>query len=242
MIINSRHSFYNSEVWSNCKQQVLFDRVKEDGIVYCEYCGKPIMTQFNPKKNNNKYSMIFHHKIELTDKNYMDYNISINPDNIQIVHFKCHNMIHERFAGGKPRKKVYLVYGSPCSGKTTWVNEQLGENDIVFDLDSLWQYVSGKPRYIKPSIYADMVFALKNEYLEQIKMRTGYWNNAYIIMGKELASSSDRKQKAESFDAELIHIDTSKEQCLKNLYDNPCGRDIKAWERYIEEYFDRFTE
>lgn len=242
MIINSRHSFYTSDLWAKCKQQVLFSRIKDDGVVYCEYCGQPITKQFNSKSNDNNYSMIFHHKIELTDKNYQDYNISLNPDNIQIVHFKCHNKIHDRFTNGIPRKKVYLVYGSPCSGKSTWVNEQLDENDVVLDIDSLWQYVSGKPRYIKPNAYKDLVFRLWDEYLEQIKMRTGYWNNAYIIMGKELALSSTRKQKAESFNAELIHIDTTKEQCIKNLYNNPCGRDLNEWERYIEDYFNWFTE
>ena len=242
MIINSRHSFYTSDAWYKCKQQVLHERIREDGGIYCEHCGKPILRQFNPRSNNNRQSMIFHHKIELTEENYMDYEIALNPANIQIVHFKCHNEIHERFQGGIPRKKVYLVYGSPCSGKTTWTNEQLGANDIVLDIDSLWEYVSGKPRYIKPSAYKDIVFALWNEYIEQIKMRTGFWNNAYIIMGKELASSSARKQKAESLNAELIHIDTTKEQCIQNLYNNPSGRDIAQWTKFIEEYFDRFTE
>ena len=242
MIINSRHSFYTGKVWALCKEEVYNRKKDENGVVYCEKCGKPLIKTFNPNSKDNRSSIIYHHTIELTDDNFMDYSISANPDLIQILCFRCHNKVHNRFQGGKPQRKVYLVYGSPCSGKTTWVNEQLEENDIVLDLDSLWQYVSRKPRYIKPNAYRDIVFALRDEYMEQIKMRTGYWDNAYIIMGKELASSSDRKQKAESFDAELIHIDTTKEQCLKNLYNNPCGRDIKAWEGYIEEYFDRFTE
>lgn len=242
MIINSRHSFYTSDKWKECKQRILFERIKGDGSVCCEYCGEPILDEFNPRTNTNKYSMIFHHKIELTDKNYNDYNISLNPDNIQIVHFKCHNRIHKRFGGGTPRKKVFLVYGSPCSGKSTWVKNQAEENDLILDLDDLWEFVSKKPRYIKPNTYKDLVFALWNEYLAQVKMRTGYWDNAYIIMGKELALSSSRKTMSESYDAELIHINTTKEECIRNLHNNPNGRNIAEWERYINEYFDRFTE
>lgn len=244
MIINSRHSFYTSDLWKKCKQQVLFERVREDGGVYCEHCGKLINTskQFNSQSNENRHTMIFHHKIELTDTNYMDYEISLNPKNIQIVHFKCHNQIHSRFTGGTPKKKIYIVYGSPCSGKSTWVKEQLSEQDLVADIDDIWEVVSKKPRYIKPNAYRDLVFALWNEYLEQIKMRTGFWNNAYIIMGKEMALSTDRPKIAERYNAELIHIDTPKEQCLQNLYNNPQGRDIQSWQRFIEEYFDKFTE
>lgn len=240
MIINSRHSFYKSKEWQECKQRVLLDRVREDGAVYCEHCGKPIDKQFNPRTNENKYSMIFHHKIELTDTNYLDYNISLNPENIQIVHFKCHNEIHNRFAGGTPRKKIYIVHGSPCSGKTTWAREQAGEQDLVIDIDDLWEFVSKKPRYTKPNTYKDLVFALWREYLEQVKMRTGYWNNAYIISGEAL--STTRNNMADKYNAELVHIDTPREQCLENLYNNPCGRSITEYEKYINNYFDKFTE
>lgn len=243
-------AFYKSREWYEFKQRLLLSRLNEDGTLICWHCHKPILKfTFDPTKNTedtkgkNSYSVIWHHKKELkTIEDANDYNISLNEDNVEAVHFKCHNEIHDRFAGGNPQKKVYLVYGSPCSGKTTWVNEQKGENDIVLDIDSLWEFVSGKPRYVKPNIYKDIVFALWNEYLEQVKMRTGYWNNAYIIMGKELALSSERDAKETSFNAELIHIDTPKEQCLQNLYNNPSGRDIAMWTGFIEEYFDKFIE
>lgn len=240
MIINSRHSFYTSSIWYNCKQQVYENKKDENGIVYCEMCGKPLIKAFNPKTNDNRSSIVYHHTIELTDKNYMDYNISANPDLIKILCFKCHNITHNRFGGGIPRKKVHIVHGSPCSGKTTWAREQMGEQDIILDIDDLWEYVSKKPRYIKPDAYKDIVFALWNEYLEQIYMRTGYWNNAYIISGEAL--STTRNRMADKYDAELIHIDTTKEKCLENLYNNPSGRNIKDYERYINLYFDKFTE
>lgn len=242
MIITSRHSFYKSNKWAECKQRVLLERVREDGGIYCEHCGKLINTskQFNPQSNENRSVMIFHHKIELTEENYQDYNISLNPNNIQIVHFKCHNEIHDRFGGGVPRKKVYLVYGSPCSGKTTWAREQMGDNDLLLDIDDLWEFVSKKPRYIKPNAYKELVFALWNEYLEQLYMRTGFWDNAYIISGEAL--STTRKRLADKYNAELIHIDTPKAQCLERLYNNPQGRSIADYEKYINKYFDSFTE
>lgn len=240
MIINSRHSFYTSDIWAICKQKVYENKKDENGIVYCEMCGKPLIKSFDPKKNDNRNAIIYHHTIELTDENFRDYNISANPNLIKTLCFKCHNIAHNRFSGGTPRKKVYIVHGSPCSGKTTWAREQMGEQDIILDIDDLWEFVSKKPRYIKPNAYKDLVFALWNEYLDQIKMRTGFWNNAYIISGEAL--STTRQVMADRFNAELIHIDTSKQKCLERLYDNPKGRSIPEYEKYINSYFDKFTE
>ena len=240
MIINSRHSFYTSDLWAKCKQQVYENKKDKNGVVYCEMCGKPLIKSFNPQRNDNRNAIVYHHTIELTDTNYLDYNISLNPDLIQTLCFNCHNKVHNRFSGGIPKKKIYIVYGSPCSGKTTWPREQLGENDILLDIDDLWEFVSKKPRYTKPNAYRDLVFALWNEYLDQIYMRTGFWNNAYIISGEALSTS--RNKMADKYNAELIHIDTPKEKCLENLYNNPCGRSITEYEKYINNYFDKFTE
>ena len=33
---------------------------------------------------------------------------------------------------------VYLIYGSPCSGKTTYVKEHFKTGDIVCDVDKLY--------------------------------------------------------------------------------------------------------
>ena len=240
--------FYKSTEWYEFKQRLLLSRLNEEGVLICWHCHKPILKfNFDPTKNTkdtkgkNSYSVIWHHKKELkTIAEANDYNISLNPDNVEAVHFKCHNEIHNRWQGGVPQKKVYIVYGSSCSGKTTWVNENKGENDIVLDIDSLWEYVSGKPRYVKPNAYKDLVFALWREYLDQIKMRTGYWNNAYIITTEPL--STKRNVMANSYGAELIHIDTPKEQCLQNLYNNPQGRDCQTYEKFIENYFLMYTE
>ncbi len=239
-MFNNRSEFYKSKEWALCKQQVYQDRIKDDGSVVCADCKKVLLKSFNPKTNDNRHAIVYHHEIELDDKNFNDYEISLNPKHITILCWKCHNARHSRFAGGVPQKKVYIVYGSSCSGKTTWVNENKGNNDIVLDIDSLWEYVSGKPRYVKPNAYKDLVFALWREYLDQIKMRTGYWDNAYIITTEPL--STKRNVMANSYGAELIHIDTPKEQCLQNLYNNPQGRDCQTYEKYITNYFDMFTE
>ena len=242
MIINSRHSFYTSDLWNKCKQQVLFERVREDGCVYCEHCGQPIVKQFDPQKNDNRYSMIFHHKIELTDENYQDYNISLNPANIQIVHFKCHNEIHNRFTSGKPKRKIYLVVGAVCSGKTTFVKENITTGDIVLDLDLIWQALSLQPLHSKPTTIKPIVFSVRDTIMEQIKMRSGMWQNAWIITTQ--SRPLDIKRMADSLNAEVIYIDTDIDECKRRLNENPNGRDLQLYNKLIDEFFEnrKFTE
>ena len=73
--------FYNGEDWQYCKMQVTEDRLKKDGGLYCEHCGSLLTKTFNPKENNNKRAIVFHHKIYLTNDNLNDASISINPNN-----------------------------------------------------------------------------------------------------------------------------------------------------------------
>lgn len=42
------------------------------------------------------------------------------------------------------KTKVIVVYGAPGSGKTTYVKEHIGNNDIVYDYDALFSAVSFK--------------------------------------------------------------------------------------------------
>lgn len=237
--------FYGSKEWGACKEQVLYSRLQKDGSVICEFCGKPIVKSFNSQANNNKGAMVFHHKIYLNTLNVNDASISINPSNIQILHWACHNEIHERFIGlnTRPEKKVYIITGAPCSGKTSFVKERLQANDLILDIDDIWEMVSGQDRYVKPNSLKPIVFQLRDDIKGLISRGTGTWRNAYII--ESLPSPSDRNREADryrAFNVEIITMETSEAECLQRLYNEPKGRNIKDYEGYIKEYFSRFQE
>lgn len=234
--------FYNGEDWANCKAQVLQERLK-DGALYCEECGGLIVKDFNPNANNNKGALVFHHKRYLTNENVNDASISINPENIACLHWSCHNKVHERFIGGKREKKVYIVTGAPCSGKSSWVKERAEKGDIVFDIDTLWQCISGQPRYTKPKALNNLIFLLRRDIKDYIT-RSSFdnWRNAYIIESLPLAK--DRRDEAErykNYNVEVITMNASKEECLQRLLDDPNGRDVKEYTAFIENYFKRYT-
>lgn len=235
--------FYGSKEWADCKAQVLHERMKRDGFIVCEHCGQIITKGFNPQANNNKGAIVFHHKVYLNSLNVNDASISINPDNIAILHWSCHNEIHERFSGGKIEKKVYIITGAPLSGKTSFVKERLQTNDLILDIDDIWEMVSGQPRYVKPNSLKPIVFQLRDDIKGLISRGTGTWRNAYII--ESLPSPSDRNREADryrAFNVEIITMDTSEAECLQRLHNEPKGRNIKDYEGYIKDYYARFKE
>ena len=234
--------FYRSQDWQDCKAQVTAERLR-GGVLYCEYCNKPIIKNFNPNNRNNKNAIVYHHKTHLNNFNVNDANISINPANIQILHWSCHNIIHERFSGQNTQieKKVYIITGAPCSGKKTYVSERLQPNDLVLDIDDLWQMLSGLPRYIKPNCLKPIVFNLRQTLKDNIARGVGTWRNAYII--ECLPYATDRKREVDRYKAhnvELITMDATREECLDRLHASPNGRDIKQYEEFINEYYDNY--
>ena len=206
---------------------VLNERMHEDGLIYDEVTGKPII---------KAYDIILHHKIELTEENVNDRSISLNPDNIQVVSHRTHNYIHNRL--GHAVRQVYLVYGAPLSGKTSWVKENMSEGDLVIDLDSIWQCVSGCPRYVKPNKLKSVVFRVRDGLLDSVKYRLGKWDNAYLIGGYPL--QGDRERLCRELGAREIFIDTPEDECLARLLQDT-ERNEDEWLHYIREWFEQYS-
>lgn len=220
-------SFYRSRKWRSLLDVLKNERLDDDGNIICAYCGKPI---------TRAYDIIGHHKIELTDENVNDADIALNPDNIDLVHHRCHNYIHEKFS--RKNREVFLVYGAPCSGKTTWVRDSMSEGDLVIDIDSIWQCISGCDRYVKPNRLKSVVFKMRDCLLESVRYRFGKWEIAYVIGGYPM--SSERERLCKDLGAREIFIDTPRDECLKRLEADP-DRDTDEWKGYIDDWFDRFN-
>ena len=206
-------TFYRSKEWESLLKVIKNERVNEDGELICWHCGKPI---------TKKYDCIGHHTVYLTDENVNMTEVSLNPKLIELVHHKCHNKIHNKF--GYKRKEIYLVYGSPLSGKSSYVESVAEPGDLIVDIDNIWECVSGLDRYTKPGRLNAVVFSIRDKLLECVKYRVGKWNNAYIIGGYPLIG--ERERLCKELGAREIYIESTKEECLKRL-------DLKPLNIYI---------
>lgn len=223
--------FYNSKEWKQLKEILMIKRRNQNGELICEHCNEPIL---------HTYDCIPHHyKTPLTIKNVNDPNISLNEDNLMLVHFKCHNKLEHRFSSYE--RKVYLVVGASCSGKSTWVEKNATEDDLILDFDKIWQMISINPKYKKPNRLKPVAFAIRESLMDQIKMRNGKWVNAYILSTEPYVMNRKRLIDNLGID-EVIYMDTPKEECIKRLYDNPNGRDIEEYTNYINSFYDNFQE
>lgn len=230
-MFNSLSAFYNSDEWRKFRAGLIAKRTNpDDGVLYCEHSGKPLV---------NSFDIVAHHIKPLTMQNVNDYSVSLNPANIMLVSQTAHNEIHKRF-GYCTERKVYYVYGAPCSGKTTFVNSVKGNSDIVVDMDNIWQCITGGARYEKPNALKTNAFMLRDCLYDAIKTRAGKWERAYIIAGG--AVKGIREREIAAFGAEAIFIDTDKETCLKRLATDEKRTQAQKteWQKYITQWFNDY--
>lgn len=221
-------TFYRSNEWEGLLKQLRIERLNDDGEILCEYCGKPI---------TKAYDMIGHHKVELTEANVNDFSISLNPDNIAFVHHRCHNYIHNKL--GYAVREVYLVYGAPLSGKTTWVSDNMNAGDLVIDMDNIWQCISGCNRYVKPNRLKAVAFKVRDSLLDTVKYRYGKWNNAYIIGGYPMRS--ERERLCKELGAREVFIQVDRDECVNRLNDSDRGLLSAEYIRFIDEWFSKYS-
>ena len=221
-------TFYQSNEWVSLMRIIRQERLDADGQNVCEYCGKPIV---------KKYDCIGHHKTHLTEDNVNDVTISLNPDNVALVHARCHNKIHEKL--GYSRKEIFLVYGPPMAGKSSYVKSTALAGDLIIDMDSIWECISGQPRYTKPGKLKAVAFGVRDYLMDCMRVRNGKWQNGYIIGSFPLISERERIVK--QYGAREVFIDTDKEECIRRLNEDPQGRNVEEWTEYIEEWFRRYN-
>jgi 5-methylcytosine-specific restriction endonuclease McrA len=228
MPLDPIHAFYCRKDYLDLAQAC---KIKSGGV--CAKCGGVFdISELRP-----------HHKVELTLDNIDDVNITLNPDNIEVLCHDCHNAAHKRFGYAVGAKHVYLVYGSPCAGKTTYVNSVATRNDLIVDLDKIHRAICICGLYDKPDATKRVAFNVRDYLLDEVRTATPRrkWQDAYII--GTYPDRIDRDVFVQDYGAELVHIDTSKEECIKRAYQDIERSSIRdAVIGWINAYWERYRE
>ena len=129
--------------------------------------------------------------------------------------------------------KTYVIYGSPLSGKSTYVYNHLGSNDIVYDYDVIMQSISGLPIHKHNNNLHEYTTDIRDLIITKLKCEKNI-DNAWIITTKV---TEGLRQSLVGLNAEYIEIKTDIRTAKKRLTDNPDGRDIEEWGEAIDKYF-----
>ncbi len=127
---------------------------------------------------------------------------------------------------------VYLIFGSPCSGKSHYIKEQMQTDDLVCDVDDIYSAISGNDAHDADLYVHEVALELRQHLLDIIRDRKGGWKNAFV---PSIANTAEQvRAEAERIKAdEIVFIDIPYEVCMERAKDRP---DYFRW--LIAEWFE----
>ena len=230
-------SFYNSKAWKECREYIFR---KFHGL--CVECGKP--------------GEEVHHIEHITPFNINDPEITLGENNLILLCKDCHfnkhresNPLSNNFkrnrvtsngfyfdeTGNLVPIKKYIVYGSPASGKTTYVKEHKTIGDLVIDLDLIKQAISMESRTNDTDNLLDLAIGIRDYIYKRIENND--INTKAIWIVASLPKKEEREALRDRLNAELIFIDKNIDECLDNAYNDTNRKDKTLQKKIIEKWF-----
>lgn len=233
--------FYDSQQWRKTREAYLHSQ-----NYICEGCGGA--------------ASLVHHIERIRPWNVADPDITLNWENLMALCGDCHAETHTRDyssnnaarlngvtfdAEGNPIKaaNVFLVCGSPASGKTTYVTEHKGASDLVVDMDYICNALMGEAggAHLNYKPVLDVAVEVRELLYRIIQARRGKWERAFIITAT--ASPFEMKAIANDLCAEIVLIDTPLEECLRRIRNDPSrANHRKLFERLALNWHEAYQK
>jgi hypothetical protein len=136
--------------------------------------------------------------------------------------------------------KVNVVWGAPASGKSTYVVENIGKNDIRFDFDLLMRTLSGLGPHVKNSNITPYILGIRALIITKLK-DDAKLDNAWIVV---TWVDDWFKEKLKDFDDVVYKLmDTTEEECIKRVEDNDDRQASKDEQiKIIKEWFKKYKK
>lgn len=138
---------------------------------------------------------------------------------------------------------IYIVYGSPCSGKSTYVASRLGDDDIAYDFDRLMRATTNIKFHIlddgRPAAHK-LALQYRSELLWMIREgKLGGARDIYIITSSNPDAIARDTGGAEY---EITEMKVSREECHRRLDGDDERPDKDAWHAKIDEWYDEYEK
>ena len=110
--------------------------------------------------------------------------------------------------------------------------------DLVVDLDAIRSGISLQPLYTPAPPLQKTAFAVRDFLYEQIRIRAGEWQTAWVIA--VLPIKNERERLAARLGASLVLVEATAEECHKRLYAADDGR-YPEWDKFIDQWFKDYS-
>ena len=136
----------------------------------------------------------------------------------------------------KVKMKIKIVYGAPCSGKSTYVKAHAGEHDLIWDFDKLLAACTNRTGQSSDQHpMANFVIDLRKMIIDTAQKRPSI-ENLYITT---LWVSDKILNEVEGLDFEKIFIEATKEECFQRLEEDSERPDKGGWKKLINGWFSQ---
>lgn len=147
-------------------------------------------------------------------------------DNLQSLCYRCHAKKTRDEKDSMGETRVFIICGPPGSGKTSYVHSKMRHDDLVVDVDLLFQAVGGGlPMYEKPSSLLPFVCEARDAIYRRLT-RSSDVVQAWVIMGGAKADTRNNLRKR--LNATVTVLEVNQSECYRRI--NQDERRKGTWE------------
>jgi dephospho-CoA kinase len=132
---------------------------------------------------------------------------------------------------------IYIVWGSPASGKTTYVRKHMDKGDLVVDLDLIKQSISLSNKTGAPDNLLLIAIKIRDMLYGMISRREFDCINVWVIAGLPKKKQREELRLLLKTD-KCIYIEASKERCILQAMADDERLDKEMQRRIIDRWFD----
>ena len=130
---------------------------------------------------------------------------------------------------------VKVIWGPPASGKSTYVRERKGDNDLIFDFDFLMEDLSGLDIYDRNDSLIEYLVNFRSLIIDRLNTESRL-DTAWLIVSYP---SDELREKLDALGAEYVLMDTDQETCRQRIIDDDLRKDKAEWLKVLDEWFEK---
>lgn len=118
----------------------------------------------------------------------------------------------------RSRIPITIICGPPGSGKSTYLREHSSPNDLVIDLDQIFQQLSGLPEHQTHAAWLVPALEERNRLLRNLATDTQHERAWFVI---SLPVILERQIWSEMLGAEVMVLATPLNECIRRIHADP---------------------